>query len=415
MLRHAVLRRRRATTPLRVARFERGAVRHARARVAGSERSPDRRDPGAHRGARGAGGRQARTPDRGRPRRTIPTATACATSSRATRCASSGRTRTSRGWRRRLDLAPALAAAVDCSVVLLPDGRVLHEPDAVGARRGGRPAGRARARHLRRRRRRRRPDRPRGGGVRRVRGAAHAARRARGDGRPGRHVLAHRELPRLPERRLGRRPRGEGARAGAAARRRDRRHAHDRGDHAERRLPHRDARRGPRARRARRDPRDGRRLPRARGRGIDAFVGIGCFYGAARTEAAGDAGPRRDPRRRRQLGRAGGDVLLRLRPQRDDPDPRREPGRLDVALPDRRARAQAERPGAHGRRDRALRGRRAARARHDPQPRRRLARRGRRADAVFIFIGADANTDWLRDRSCATSAATSAPGATSST
>ena len=103
--------------------------------------------------------------------------------------------------------------------------------------------------------------------------------------------------------------------------------------------------------------------------GIDAFVGIGCFYGAARTEAAGDAGPRRDPGRRRQLGGAGGGVLQRLREHRDDPDPRREPRGVDVAVPDRRARAQAERAGADRRRDRALRRRRAAGAGRDPQPR----------------------------------------------
>ena len=163
--------------------------------------------------------------------------------------------------------AEALAAAADCSVVLLPDGRILTSPtlselaEAVGLQ--VEPA----ARDLRRRDRRRRPDRPRGGGVRRVGGPAHAARRARGDGRPGRHVHAHRELPRLPERRLGRRPRGAGARAGDAARRRDRRHAQHRVDHAERRVPHRDARRRPRARRARRDPGDGRLVPRAAGRG----------------------------------------------------------------------------------------------------------------------------------------------------
>ena len=105
-------------------------------------------------------------------------------------------------------------------------------PDAVRARRRGRPAGRARARDLRRRRDRRRPDRSRRGGVRRLRGPAHAARRARGDGWPGGHLVAHRELPRLPERRLGRRPGGQGARAGAAARGRDRRDPRDPHDHA---------------------------------------------------------------------------------------------------------------------------------------------------------------------------------------
>ena len=51
---------------------------------------------------------------------------------------------------------------------------------------------------LRRRRHRRRAGGPRRRGVRRVRGPAHDRDRARGAGRPGRVVVADRELPRVP-------------------------------------------------------------------------------------------------------------------------------------------------------------------------------------------------------------------------
>ncbi len=103
--------------------------------------------------------------------------------------------------------------------------------------------------------------------------------------------------------------------------------------------------------------------------GIDAFVGIGCFYGAARTEAAGMQG--------RDVilvggGNSAGQAAVffsEYANTRDDPDPRREPRGVDVAVPDRRARAQAERAGADGRGDHALRRRRAAGAGRDPEPR----------------------------------------------
>ncbi len=141
-----------------------------------------------------------------------------------------------------------------------------HEPLDHRVGRRGRPAGRAPERHVRPRGRGWRPDGPRSSRVRSIRRAAHAARRARGDWRPGRHVDAHRELPGLPERRLGRRPGIAGGRAGAAAGRRDRRHAQHRGDRPERRLPHRHARRRRHARSARGDRGDRRLLPSAAGR-----------------------------------------------------------------------------------------------------------------------------------------------------
>ena len=82
------------------------------------------------------------------------------------------------------------------------------------------------------------------GGLRRVRGPAHGARRARGARRPGGAVQPHRELPRLPDgpQRLG--PRAPRDRPGAAPRRRaadraGRRRAARRGRRAHRRAQRR--------------------------------------------------------------------------------------------------------------------------------------------------------------------------------
>ena len=88
--------------------------------------------------------------------------------------------------RRRQDRRPAAAP---------PRGRAARRRDRAG--RGG----------VRHRDRRRRARRPRGRGLRRVGGPAHDRGRAGGAGRPGRHVVPDRELPRLPGRRLGRRAR----------------------------------------------------------------------------------------------------------------------------------------------------------------------------------------------------------------
>ena len=88
--------------------------------------------------------------------------------------------------------------------------------------------------------RRRRAGRARRGGLRRVRGPAHPAGRARGDRRPGRPVVADRELPRLPGRRLRCAAHRPGPPAGDEVRRRD--------PHRPRR--HRAARRRPGAGRA---------------------------------------------------------------------------------------------------------------------------------------------------------------------
>ena len=99
-----------------------------------------------------------------------------------------------------------------------------HHPLPPGhprARRGARPRHRARRPRLRHGDHRRRPRRPRRRGLRRLRGPADARRRMRGAGRPGRDLVADRELPRLPERHLRRRARQPRAAPGPPARRRD--------------------------------------------------------------------------------------------------------------------------------------------------------------------------------------------------
>ena len=196
-------------------------------------------------------------------------------------------------------------------------------------------------RGVRHRDRRRRARRARGGRVRRVGGPAHDRDRARGARRPGRHVVADRELPRLPVGRLGRRAREPRAAAGAAARRRDPRHPRrSRGSTPRRRQVHLDGGDVLRARTIilacgvswRRL--DDRRLRPARRQGH--------LLRRRAQRGAEHARPRRAHRRRRQLGRPGGDVLLHPRAQRDDPLPRRRAREEHVALPDRPARDAAE-------------------------------------------------------------------------
>ena len=160
-----------------------------------------------------------------------------------------------------------------------------------GARRcpASRPANERAPCRIRHHDHRRRAGRSRGGGVRRIRGTAHARGRARGARRPGRDVLAHRELSRIPQRRLGRRARESRAPAGKAARGGDPGHALGR--------PHRSgdapglssmatmsSGRGPSF------------LPPAstwRRLAIDGFdrlIGKGIYYGAARSEASATHG-----------------------------------------------------------------------------------------------------------------------------
>ena len=107
-------------------------------------------------------------------------------------------------------------------VVITPDGATLvasvdrpSSPAAVGL------LDHPRHRLLRPRRRRRRTGRAGRRRLRRLRGAAHAAGRAAGHRRAGRPVVADRELPRLPRRRLRRPAHRPRAAAGHQVRRRD--------------------------------------------------------------------------------------------------------------------------------------------------------------------------------------------------
>ncbi len=106
---------------------------------------------------------------------------------------------------------------------------------------------------------RRRPGRAGQRRVRRVGGPAHGAGGAGGDRWPGRAELAHRELPRLPRRRVRRAAHRPRAPAGREVRRR--------GAHRARRRRAGGARLGPR-RALRRRQRDRRALRRARHRGL---------------------------------------------------------------------------------------------------------------------------------------------------
>ena len=71
--------------------------------------------------------------------------------------------------------------------------------------------------------------------------------------------------------------------------------------------------------------------------GLDRLSGNGISYGAARSDAPGHARARRAHRRRRQLGRAGGTLVLGPCPHRDDPVPERRVGEEHVAVPHRPA------------------------------------------------------------------------------
>ena len=199
---------------------QRGRARLLPAQAVGPARGaavPGRRGPaddvGVGRRARG------RRRARHRPPLLARTRTTCATSSPATACRPAGST------------SSATARRASCCTVAgvdddRPAGRAARgrhrarAPDGAGARRAARRRRPAGAGPLRPGDRRRRPGRPRGRGLRRVRGAAHGDGRARGARRAGRAVEPDRELPRLPGRPQRLRPRAPRDRPGAPPRRR---------------------------------------------------------------------------------------------------------------------------------------------------------------------------------------------------
>ena len=225
-------------------------------------------------------------------------------------------------------------------------------------------------------------------------GLQHDRGRAAGARRPGRDLLADRELPRLPLRRVGRRARQPRAAAGAPARRRDPRHPRDRA--------HR------RRRRARSISTAATSSGRARSSSRAASRG-GSSRSTASTASPGRASPtaRRAARRRPRTAWTSTSSARATRPARPRCSSRPTPAasrilcRGDgareehVALPaSTSSTARAEHP--HAARQRGDRGARRRVARGD-----RGARRGSgettRLDSggLYIFIGADAQTDWL--------------------
>ena len=187
-----------------------------------------------------------------------------------------------------------------------------RRPAAVAARRrAARDSDRAGVGGVRHRDRRRRAGGPRSRRVRSVGGPPDDRDRVRSARRPGRNVVADRELPRLPVGRLRRLSVEPGADASAAARRRDRRHA---ADHAHRSRgapdPPRRRRRPPRAHD---HPRVRRRLAKARGRRLRRARREGDLLRRRAQRGSEHPRPRHPPHRRRQLGRPGRDVLLLTR------------------------------------------------------------------------------------------------------
>ena len=190
------------------------------------------------------------------------------------------------------------------------------QPERGRDRRGGRAHHRPGERLLRPHRHRRRPRRAGLGGVRRVRGAAHRARRAAGHGRAGRAELAHRELPGLPRRCVRRPAHRPRAAAGGEVRRR--------GAHRARRGRAGGARLGP-GRAVRRRHRDRRALGGARHRGV---LPVARRAGRAPSSpAAACSTARRPPRRPRARARTS----------------------TSSAAPTRRARPRCSSPGTRAR------------------------------------------------------------------
>ena len=231
------------------------------------------------------------------------------------------------------------------------------------------------------------------GRVRSIGGTEHDRGRARGAWRPGRNLLPDRELSRLPIGRIGGRACEPCAAAGAKARCRDPR---DPVDLANRR---RDPSVASRRRRRAPGAHDHPRLRSHVATPVDRWVrparreGHLLRRGTQRGAEYPWAG--RPHRRCRQLGGAGGPVLLHPRPERDDPLPRRHGSRRACraisSTSSRRGRTSARCSEPRWRLCTATsRSRRSTSATPATAETTRLESGG-----LFIFIGADAQTAWL--------------------
>ena len=242
------------------------------------------------------------------------------------------------------------------------------------------------------------PGRARRRGLRRLRGAADRRRRTRGARRPGRAERGDRELPRLPEGPVRRRPHPPRRRPGPALRRGDGARARRRG------LRGRAGRCAPCASATAREI-EARAVLVATGvsyrlldaPGLDELTGRGVYYGATASEARVVRGRRRLRRRRGQLGRAGRAEPRPLRAARRDARAGRRAGEVDVAVP-RRAHPRRRRTSRCGCRPRWSPGAATATSRRSRSP---TAAPGPRSEVptnwLFVFIGASPRTDWLGD------------------
>ena len=253
---------------------------------------------------------------------------------------------------------------------------------------------------------RRRTRRPRGRGVRRVRGPEDRADRGDHDGRPGRSQLEDRELPRLSHRRLGRRADHVGTPAGRALRRRG--HHHPQGGQAagrgQRHRAHDRIRGRQQRRRPGRHPRHRRRVPPAAGHRVLGrpgqprvqLRGSRRLLRRVRLRRLGVQGRGRLHRGRRELGGAGSDVHVAHGEIGDAARARPVAGGVDVVLPDPadREERQHHRPHLHRSGRHARRGRPPHRPRVARQAERREGDRGRATGCAASSAPSRAPSGW---------------------
>ena len=160
-------------------------------------------------------------------------------------------------------------------------------------------------------------------------------------GRTGGDELAHRKLPRVPDRRQRQRADAPRHRAGAASRRRVPRTARGHRGVDRRRLQAPRARRRTRAGHANHARRDGHDLSRASGAGRGGAHRRRRLLRRRDHRSAGVPRPARSRRRRRELRRPGRDAPGAVTPRSADRGAPRGPPGDDVAVPDRADRQDA--------------------------------------------------------------------------